>query len=449
MDKMEIYNKLPVFAQNMACYYEGKKIKKNRYGKDFWDLLKNYESRNNWTYDQLCEYRDDRLRQMVEHCYETVPYYKRLFDDLGISYKDINTIEDLKLLPVLTKQIVNENFNAFISTTIPFKKMVTSHTSGTTGSGFKFYTTNETLCEQWAVWWRYRRNLGINFDDWCALFGSKLIVPVTQKKPPYWRINEPCKQVYFSAFHENPEYLYYYYKEIKRRKLKWLHGFPSLITLFASFMVENNLELGYDMKFVTTGAENLLGYQRNIIEKAFGTKVFQHYGLAEGVSNFSQDVSGTMCVDEDFAVTEFVPNDGNFDIIGTSLSNLAMPLIRFETGDKATFVYDEKNQKRIIYTLGGRIEDYITLRNGVKIGKLDHAFKDTINIKEAQIYQKSNYDIIIYVVKCKADISKDENVASKLLRMSWGNDINFEFKHVEEIPRLKGGKLKFVISDVL
>ena len=68
MDKMAIYNKLPVFAQNMACYYEGEKIRKSRYGKDFWDSLANYESRSNWNYDQVCVYRNNRLRQMVEHC---------------------------------------------------------------------------------------------------------------------------------------------------------------------------------------------------------------------------------------------------------------------------------------------------------------------------------------------------------------------------------------------
>lgn len=448
MDKIKIYNKLPIFAQNMACYYEGKKIKKNRYGQSFWKYLNEYEGRKNWSYEQLSEFRDTKLRQMIKHCYETVPYYRNLFNDGGINYESIKSIDDLKVLPLLTKQTVNENFKHFISTAIPQKEMVISHTSGTTGSGFKFYTTNETLSEQWAVWWRYRRNLGIKLGDWCALFGSKLIVPVTQSNPPYWRINKPCNQIYFSAFHEKDDNLYHYFNEIKDHKLNWIHGFPSLITLLASFIVNNNLNLGYKIEFITTGAENLLDYQKNIIEEAFGAKIYQHYGLAEGVSNFSQIKNGEMIIDEDFAVTELIPSAETNSIIGTNLTNYAMPLIRYETKDTANYKIDKISRKRIIIAIDGRNEDYITLQNGIKVGKLDHAFKDTINFKEVQICQGSDYNITIYVVKRIEDVSTDEDVAMKLLRKSLGHYINIKFKYVDQIPRTSGGKLRFVKSEI-
>lgn len=448
MDKMKIYNKLPILVQNIACNYEGLRIKKTRYGDAFWKFLKEYEARNTWTYKEICDYRDERLRSLIEHSYKTVPYYRNLFDDLGLDYKEIRTLSDLKVLPILDKQTINDNFDKFVSTNYDKNNLIMSHTSGTTGSGFKFYTTPEAISEQWAVWWKYRKNLGIDFDMWSANFGSKLIVPISQKKPPYWRINFPGKQVYFSAFHQSEENLYYYFKEIKKRRIEWIHGFPSLITLLASFMLNNSLSLGYKLKFITIGAENLLEYQRSIIEEAFGCKVFQHYGLAEGVANFSQNRSGKIIVDEDFSATEFIFMDGNYRIIGTNLSNYAMPLIRYDTKDTATLSKIHNSSGRIIESIDGRSEDYITLPNGIKVGKLDHAFKDTINFREVQLYQKKDYSINILVVKKNINHKKDEELAYKMLRDSLGDDINIEFRYVNKIERTKGGKIKFVVSEI-
>jgi len=447
MDKMFIYNKLPVFAQNVACYYEGRKIKKNRYGKTFWDLLSNYESRNNWTYEQLCTYRDNRLANMIKHCYNTVPYYKRLFDNLGILYQDIKTIEDLKYLPVLTKQTVKENFKDFISTAIPANRMIISHTSGTTGSGFKFYTTKEAICEQWAVWWRYRRNLGIEFDTWCALFGGRSVVPVERSKPPYFRINAPCRQIYFSTYHMSEENLKWYVVELNARKLKWIHGYPSAISLLADYIICNKLKLSYQVEYITTGAENLMPLQVDKIQKAFNVIPYQHYGLSEGTANFSQNKDREIYVDEDFAVVEFInqSNDECCEIIGTSLSNFAMPLLRYKTGDIATVKNTARG--RLITNLDGRSEDYVVLPNGARIGRLDHIFKDMVNIKEAQIIQKKIDEVVLKIIKNPEYSETDEKMLYKetIQRL---NGINIKIEYVNHIPRSNTGKLKFVVSEL-
>ncbi|MDR1183190.1 MAG: hypothetical protein LBK67_00150, partial [Coriobacteriales bacterium] len=148
---------------------------------------------------QLAEYRDAKLKKMIKHCYETVPYYTQLFNEGEVNPNSIKSLEDLRILPILTKSIVNKNPEDFISTAIPKSKMVTMHTSGTTGSSFVFQTTQEVICEQWAVWWRYRRALGIEFGTEQAMFGTQRIVPVNQHKPPYWRYNKANHQTYFSA----------------------------------------------------------------------------------------------------------------------------------------------------------------------------------------------------------------------------------------------------------
>jgi len=448
MDKMLVYNKLPVFLQNVACYYEGWRIQQIRYGDVFWRLLKEYEDRYNWSYDQLCEFRNTRLKRMVQHCYKSVPYYTHLFNEYGINYESINTIEDLKVLPILTKQIVNENFSEFISNSIPRSKMVVSHTSGTTGSGFKFFTTNEAISEQWAVWWRYRRKIGIQFGMWSALFGGRSVVPINHLVPPYSRMNTPCKQEYFSTYHMSDDTLLWYINELEKKQLQWIHGYPSAVNLLAEYMLSHNIKLSYQLKYITVGAENLLSSQMERINQAFGIFPYQHYGLSEGVANFSQDPNRIMYVDEDFGSVEFLNEQGNEEacnVVGTTLSNYAMPLLRYRTGDIASV--KTTSNGRIIMALDGRNEDYVILPNGNKIGRLDHIFKDMVNIKEAQIVQKKYNEIILKIVKGENYTEKDERMLySEVAQRLSG--INIVIDYIDRVQRSKNGKLRFVLSEL-
>lgn len=446
MDKMSIYNRLPVWGQNLACCYEGSRIKRSRYGKDFWRFLSEYESRANWSYEQLCDYRDAKLRKLIHHCYNTVPYYTKLFNEGSIDPDSIKTLDDLKVLPILTKQIVNADPESFISTAVPRDKMVTAHTSGTTGSGFVFKTTQEAICEQWAVWWRYRRALGIEFGTLSANFGTRFIVPVTQQEPPFWRYNIPCHQMYFSAFHESPENLKSYISRILCSKITWLHGYPSLLTPIAEYIVSNRINVKGKIKFITTGAENLLENQRRILIEAFGVEPYQHYGLSEGVANFSESADHSIIVDEDFSAVEFCPFAGSNRIIATSLNNYAMPLLRWDTKDTVTYAEDAK-EGRTITSIDGRIEDYVVLPDGTKIGKLDHVFKDTVHIQEVQIHQNSDFSLTVFATTDGTDVTADVQLAQRLFHDSFGVSLPIDFKFVDKIPK-PTGKLRFVVSEV-
>ena len=443
MDKMAIYNHLPVFAQNLACTYEGWKIKRARYSKEFWRYLAEYESRAKWSYEQLCDYRDARLRKMIHHCYDTVPYYTKLFNEGGINPDSIKTLDDLKVLPILTKETINANPEEFISSAVLRDKMVTSHTSGTTGSGFIFKTTQEALCEQWAVWWRYRRALGIKYGTMCAQLGGRSVVPITCEHPPFYRWNRPCSMMYFSTYHMNRQNMYAYVDAMRSQNITWLHGYPSSICVLAEYLNENREQM--KLNFVTIGAENLLESQKTKIISAFCTEPYQHYGMSEGVANTSEDIHHQMTVDEDYAAVEFVPINGmgSCDIIGTNLTNFAMPFIRYKTNDIGTVL--ETAHGRVVTALDGRAEDYVVLPNGAKIGRLDHVFKDLIHIREAQIVQTSLDRVQVNVVRGALYGPDDEDKLRSELAMRLGC-IGIDVNHVDMIERTATGKLRFVVS---
>ena len=449
MTLMDVYNHLPVFAQNMAFSAAGARIQKTRYGAGFHRMLREFESHLDWSREQLWEWRDGRLRKLIDHAYRTVPYYRSIMDEGGINPASIKTADDLTRLPLLTKETVKANPALFVSSEAKDMNILHVHTSGTTGSGFQFDSTVECRQAQFACFWRYYRQHGLTMDTWQAQFSSNAVVPKRIVKPPFWRIDRPGRRYYMSAFHENPANLKHYYDVIAEKRFQWISGYPSLMTLFAQWMNERGLSFDF-VRAVTCGAENLLNHQAAALELAFGTCPIQTYGQTENVAIFSQQPDGRILVDEDFSVVEFLPLNNNEEgslIVGTCLFNYATPLIRYVTKDIAT-LGDVSGPRREVASLDGRSEDYLTLPDGTKVGKLDHVFKDTPHFQEAQIYQNADYSVIFRVVGEPYLCIEDEKVAIKAFRDSVGDAVPVKFEYVQAIKRTGSAKLRFVVSEV-
>jgi phenylacetate-CoA ligase len=179
----------------------------------------------------------------------------------------------------------------------------------------------------------------------------------------------------------------------------------------------------------------------------------QHYGMSEGVANISQFTDGRLYVDEDFAVVEFAPNPaGGYWIIGTNVSNAALPLIRYEVGDIAELPGGEQATAgfpgREVIRIDGRREDYVVLPNGARIGRLDHVFKDLTMIREAQVVQNTPGAICVRIVRGAGYGERHESQLRHELRQRLGDDIEMQIEYVERIPRTASGKLRFVVSNL-
>ena len=451
MNKMQLYYALPVWAQNLACYMEGIRIQKSRYSKTFWTALKEYKSHNAWGYDRLCGERDAKLGKMVRHCYTTVPCYKKCFDEGGINPDSIKTIDDLKILPILTKDQVKANINDFVSTGVDYSKTKIHPTGGTTGAGLRFVTTNEEEAEQWAIWWRYRLWHGIGFETWCGNLGGKATVPLTQKEPPFWRKNTPGRQFFYSGYHINKENAEYYAKHIQKNNIRWIHGYPSNLAEFASYLNENGITL--PLQWVSIGAENLYPKQIAIMEKVYCTKPIQHYGLTEGVANISERPNGELTVDEDFACVEFLPtgNANEYRIIGTTLTNFAMPLLRYDTGDLAYITELGKHNEfgRVIDRLNGRQNEFVQLPNGAKVGAaaislITNRFQ---GVMQSQIIQHTRDKIDFCIVVSKTEpFSEDEFRLA--IQEKLGTEMQVNIVQVDSLIKTTSGKQKLVISEI-
>ncbi len=450
MDKEEFYSLLPITLQDLATSMEGLRIRTKRFGGDYQQLAQGYADRSCMLPEETKACRDVRLSEFILRVVRDVPEWRERFRLAGISAEDVHTIKELSALPILSREEVQIGSSRFVNPVIK-GGVLWSHTSGTTGGGLRFPVAWTGHREQWAVWWRYRQWHGIGQHEWCAYLGGRSVVPLTQRQPPFWRVNRPGRQVLFSGYHLGPETAAAYLNEMRRRGLKWIHGYPSMVSLLASYKLQSGIQCPA-VRWITTGAENLLPHQIQIIEKAFGVKPRQHYGMAEGVANISECPCGALHVDEDFSAVEFIPRaNGEYSIVGTNFTNPAFPLIRYDTGDIArlsNIACPCGRPGRVVEGIDGRKEDYVVTKSGAFLGRMDHIFKDATNVREAQIRQDRKGHMLVRVVKGdKFSVTDEQSLRQEILKRV-GRDMDFEIDYCDRIERTKSGKLRFVVSSV-
>jgi phenylacetate-CoA ligase len=444
-----IYKYSPYYLQDLFCSMEGYRIKRLRYKSSFFKQLDLYLKMQTKTDDEILQFRDNSISKFVKYAFENIPFYSELYSNYGVNINQIQTLNDLKNLPIVEKNIVKENVRK-ISNYNCGGKIVMAHTSGTTGGGLIFPMTQYSVQAQWAIWWRYRLNFGINLETWCGYFGGRPIVPISNNNPPFYRVNKPGKQIMFSQYHLSEKTFRFYVNSLNQYKPKWLHGYPSFITNLSQLMIDNNVKLNYQIDIITTGAENLLEFQKISINTAFGVWPIQHYGMSEGVANISMHTDNQLYVDEDFSGVEFEKSEVNssYSILGTNFTNLAFPLIRYRVGDLADIDTENQNGIRIVKGIDGRNEDFIVLTDGSKVGRLDHLLKDCTKVVEAQIIQNEIGKIVLNLVVNKSYNSKDEKFVYDQVNLFLGDKIEVKIVYLTNIPKTNSGKLKFVISNV-
>jgi len=444
-----IYCALPASLQHVVCSAEGYRLQRTRFGRAFDRLLREAEARSTMPAADVAALRDQLFQEFVADAAAGSAFYRAQAAFQPAAEGRAFRAGDL---PILDKATVQAAAARITRAEVPPAE--TAATSGSTGMGLRFPITSEAVQRQWATWWRFRRWHGIEREAWCGVFGGRPVVPLRRQRAPFWRYNVPGRQVLFSGSHLGADTWRTYAQELSRRRLAWLHGYPSFLALLASHLVEHRATLGYGVRWITTGAENLLPSQADLIERAFGVRPRQHYGMAEGAANASECPSGRLHVDEDFAFTEFVPveHGSGYRVIGTNLTNRAFPLIRYDVGDVAQVSGREcgcGRPGRIIDAIDGRREDYVMLPGGALVGRLDHIFKGQMRVREAQVYQPDSTRVVLRLVAASDFASRDEQALIDAARTWLGDEMRIEIERVDALPRTSAGKLRFVVSDVI
>jgi phenylacetate-CoA ligase len=449
----QVYPRLPVFLQNAACWYYGQKEARVRLGPAFEKRLQELTDSEKWSSSEIEAYQNDQLRSLIRHAYENVPYYRDCWKALKITPDDIRSRDDLHKLPVVTKEEIRQNADRFVSQKTPKPKLLSRHTSGTTGKALHFYMTEDAVAFQWAVWWRHRLRFGVSPGNWHANFTGQRVVPITQRTPPYWRWNRPMRQVLINMQSLTPNKIPSIVGMLNTQQLDFYCGYPSFIHMLAVNGSEAGLRLSSPPRVIFTGAENVLDFQRRDIQAFTGAILSDHYGCTEACGNASRCPEFVYHEDFEFGIMEGIertPGDPARTIVCTGFACDAFPFIRYEVGDTAVWSDGKacpcgRNSKTLL-RIEGRCDDYVVTPEGARIARLDYLFKDALNVKEAQIIQEQLGEITIRLVRRSAYGTRDE-VEIRQDVSSWlSPSLAVRFEYVKEIPRGQNGKFRAVLS---
>ncbi|HEB91095.1 MAG TPA: phenylacetate--CoA ligase family protein [Deltaproteobacteria bacterium] len=459
MNAESVYAALPIPLQNLACTWAGRQRARTRFTPYFHETLRSWHRSGFGSAESLREIQQARLVELVRRARSFVPHYQamKLGEPKPHPDPDRGIREILSMFPVLEKSEYRDAPESFIASDIPRSRLMKGKTSGTTGSALPLWYTPETLAEEYATVWRSRNRVGVELDDPHFSFGGQLLVPLRQKRPPFWRRNAWGHQTLFSLYHMTKENLPAYIDAMHSLPAVYVQGYPSSLHLLGRAMLDSGRPLPSGrIKAVFPSSESLLAFQREVIEKAFGAPIFDRYGTSEFVVSMTGCSAGRLHVDMEFGIVEVEAEEETEDFVRgpllvTGLGNDATPFIRYRVGDVGTLAKKPCDCGRpgdVFLDVDGRVEDYVVTPDGRWVGRLDHIFKDQLDIAEAQIVQAERASIEVRLVPRPSYDERAERRLIKEIRARLGDEIRIDVRCVDEIAREANGKFRAVKSTV-
>ncbi|NQX86551.1 MAG: phenylacetate--CoA ligase family protein [Flavobacteriaceae bacterium] len=405
-----------------------------KYGFFFRKRLKDIQRFCDLSEHDLLELESQILKSHIANAYKKSSFYKELYDRHGVVLSQIQNREDLKQLPMITKDDIKSKVNNLY---IGNKIKHISYTSGTSGSPLKVYYDINCILNEASYNEIFRNNGG-------HYFGQKVVSlrgVLDRKTMKYF--DKFTNTLFLSSFNLNKKNIKFYYKEFQKFQPNAILAYPSSLELLSNLLIDAGLELNVPVIF--TSSETLYDYQREKIERVLNTKIYDRYGNAERTISLIQQNSNAIYHEAKlYSINEYQEHS----VITTNLMNKNFPLIRYEVNDSIELL--RKEIPPVINRIVGRIDDYLITKDGTKIGRMDLVFKGVHNIKFAQIIQNDSDYFIVNIVKAKQYIKRDEDAIRKNIIDRIGGETLFEFKYIGEhdLIKTKRGKFKLVINNI-
>jgi len=456
-----LYDALPVFAQELACGWEGRRRLRERFTPHFHATLAAWDAGWDAPAPAQRAAQARALARLVEHARTRTDHWAALPPPHPGDDPEEAIARTLASIPPLDKETLRTRGAALRARGMREAELVLLRTSGTTGTALEIWQTRDRLAEWYAVAWRQRRRAGVALDDPHFTFGGQPIVPLAAERPPFWRRNRPGRQVLFSTYHLAPRFLPAYVDAVHRLPARYVQGYPSALQVVAAALLDAGRPFAPGrLRAVFPSSETLLPFQRATLERAFAAPVLDYYSSAETAVAMTGCGRGRLHVDSEFCLVEVedgvrgeedgVPCETG-PLLVTGLGTDAMPLLRYRIGDVGTRALSPCPCGRpgdSYLRVDGRIEDYVVTPDGRRIGRMDHVFKDQLEVAEAQFVQDAADALVLLVVPRPGYGDTTERQLREAVRGRVGDALRLEIRRVERIPREPNGKLRAVRSRV-
>ncbi|RGX56627.1 MULTISPECIES: phenylacetate--CoA ligase family protein [Anaerotruncus] len=415
--------------------------------------------------EQIKAWQDERLVETVKHVYNNVPYYRKKMQEKGLTPDDVKSTADLHKLPFLTKADLRDAY-PYGLLAVPLEEAVRiQSTSGTTGKRVvAFYTQDdielwEDCCARAIV-----AAGGTNKDVCQVCYGYGLFTGGPGLNGGSHKVG--CLTLPMSSGNTD-------------RQIQFIQDLHSTILCctpsYAAYIAETFQDKGIppeeiSLKAGIFGAEAWTEEMRHDIEQKLGIKAYDIYGLTElsgpGVSFECSEQTG-MHINEDHFIAEIIdpvtgevlPDGEKGELVFTSITKKAFPMIRYRTRDICVLNHKECSCGRTHVKMSkpmGRSDDMLIIRgvnvfpSQIETVLLNHGYPANYQILVDRVRNSDTLDVNVEMTQemfndtVKGIASRERELVESLKSML-GIHANVHLVSPKTIERSEG-KAKRVID---
>jgi len=423
---------------------------------NYLDQFARYDKQSSY---QISEIQIRGMQHLLNHAYTNSPYYGTIFSDIGATPMDIESIEDLRKFPVLTKEIIRARMKDILAKDYPPSKRAKAATGGSTGQPLVFWRDHK-CCDM-------KQAMHLNFKRWYGYYpGDKQLflwgAAQDYDQNPGLKakiVRNLATRSWFVNFEDLKEaHLEQTVRRMRKLKPDLVLAYPNIIYAFAQRLASRGMSLKFSK--IVCSAEQLFDYQREFLRDVFGAEVYEKYGSRE-IGTIASECRAHQGMHY-FApglILESVDSRGNpagaslGQLLVTDLWNYAMPLIRYQVGDLVQLDHSRCPcgcELPRIARVAGRVVDVIVKPNGEMIAgqALIAVIRESEIDGQAQVIQKEVDKFVIrYAMKRDLPENKTRFIQSSFDRI-FGQKVKIDFVRCERLERDKSGKFRYIKSEV-
>ncbi len=424
----------------------------------YWDLLEESQCFN---LDQLRELQCTKLQALTRHAALESSFYRRRFDATGIDSRQVCSIDDLREMPLLTKDDIRAHREEIVAES-HLEKLIASCTSGSTGSPLIFSVGPRRCRSDVAARLRAHRWFGVEPGDPAIyLWGSRIEIDRQDRLKAIrdWFINEKL----LSAFELSDEQLHRYADIFLRMKPHSVYSYASTLWRFARFVREQRGELkGVIGKVAFGTGEQMLPEWRGEIIQALECSVAEEYGCREGGLIAHECPAEAYHISAENIIVEIldeqdraVPAGHEGRIVITNLEAYAMPFIRYDTGDWGALRPGACGCGRslpLMHRPTGRSFDFLETNDGTKITgvSLSRDLKEVEGIAHYRVVQDTRDRVrILLVPDFRYSREEGEAMIRRFVQARIGPATQVHLEYCDELPPHPSGKYRYVINAIV
>jgi phenylacetate-CoA ligase len=427
-----------------------------RRGKRYGYFKELVEAGEKWDRKKIEEYQFEQVRRTLAQAGKFCPFYRRRFAEAGFKPERVQSLEDLRGAPMIDKVDVINHREEMAATNIAPRQRLYMTTGGSTGQPVGFYlekgvgrAKEQAFLE--AMWKR-----GGYFEG-ARLAMIRGHVTSSRANGSISAYDATRDWLVLSSYHLTQERLPEYVEKLERFKPDLLYGYSSMALQLAEFVEASGREWRVPLRGILCGSEKLTLPQQKIIERVLKARCYTWYGHTERVVLAARGrKSDLYYFQPQYGYVEFGPADaeGLREVIGTSFDNMAMPFVRYRTGDYVRLAEDETRTKEYSWPaaveIAGREQEFVYTSSGRKISLTAVNMHDDIfdELYSVQFYQETPGKVRLRYLPGPKFAEARLPMIEAGVRRKLGDDIELALERVAEVEKTARGKHKWLVSKI-